>query len=138
MKIRISAEPEDSKIYVDNQYIGDGTVSYDTGQIGKWGGSKEFLVTIKHPDYITLNTIIENKYDLGNGAAIGSLGLGLGLSFAIQGIEAISINEQLMDNLGALLIMCVGAIGVLDSYKYNTAYYFTLTKNPPSSLTRAP
>ncbi|MGA2548109.1 MAG: hypothetical protein ABSF43_16295 [Rectinemataceae bacterium] len=50
MKIRISAEPEDSKIYVDNQYIGDGSVSYDTGQIGKWGGSKELLVTIKHPE----------------------------------------------------------------------------------------
>ena len=27
-KIMISAEPDDAKIYVDGEYVGDGTVSY--------------------------------------------------------------------------------------------------------------
>jgi hypothetical protein len=121
---------------VDNQYIGDGSVSYDTGQIGQWGGSKEFLVTIKHPEYTTLNKIIENKFDISYGASVGVLGLGLGGLLAIQGSNETLPSLQASDYIVAGLEVTLAAIGVLDSYKFKKTYYFTLTENNSSSSTQ--
>jgi hypothetical protein len=127
MKITIAAEPEDSKIYVNGEYIGNDTVTYDIGR--KYGNSRELVVSIQHPDYKTLNTLIETKFDVGYAAGLGALSLGSAGVFAIQGITANSLAGQEIDDIGALLLVLICGGGIAASDKYEKAYYFTLTRN---------
>lgn len=132
-KITISAEPDDAKIYLDGEYVGDGTVNYDTKQVGQWGGSKELSVVIKHPDYKTLNATIENKWDSVYGVSIGNLGLGFAGILTVEGRNSTVPAAQSIYYGGAILEVGPGAYGVLNSYKFNKSYHFVLTKKEDDS-----
>ena len=127
-KITISTEPDDAQIYVDGEYVGDGTVNYDTKQVGQWGGSRELSVMIKHPDFTTINTTIENKYDPSYGVSIGILGLGLGGVFVVEGANEKDPTLQQVDYVTAIVEVGAAAFGVLNGYKFNKSYHFVLTK----------
>lgn len=120
-KITISAEPDDAKIYVNGEYVGDGVVSYDTKQ-GRWGYSKELSVIIKHPDFTTLYTTIKNEFDTVYAVATGAVCFGLGGVFTILGINEANPTTQAIDYGTAAADGGAGVIGVMGSYKFNSSF----------------
>ena len=126
-KVEISTEPADAKIYENGAYVGDGKVIYDTKQ-NQRGGSKELSLSITHPDYMTLNTTIENRFDTVYAVTVGILSLGVGGFFAVQGSKESIQPVQQLDYLCVGIDAGVAVYGILNSYKFDQSYHFVLRK----------
>ena len=121
-KITIMTEPEDSKIYVDGEYLGKGIVSYDVGP--KYWYPRKHIVIIKHADYETLTTEIKTKLDI-QMASIGTALL-VGLGAANIALYYALDNPSKINLYVGILGIVTSPITFLNNRKFRDVYRFSL------------
>ena len=125
-KITIMTEPEDSKIYVDGEYLGKGIVSYDVGP--KYWYPRKHTVIIKHADYETLTTEIKAKLDIQSASINTALLVGLGATniALYYAVDEPSPFNQYMNLYAGILGIAISPISFLNNRKFRDVHRFSL------------
>jgi hypothetical protein len=121
---QIITEPPDAKIYVDGQYLGDGEANVDTGQ-PEYGYPKQLEVIIRHPEYLTLRTTIQNRLDFARAVPWALFELGIA-GFAFYNGYTSSTDWGQALNYSLVIDIALAGYQFLDSFKFRDSYNLPL------------
>lgn len=125
--VTIKAVPEDSKIYVDGEYLGKGEGTFNAGLEYSYPQSHEVQIT--HLEYEGFSTTIKNKLDVKVGATYFGVMLGIG---ALDLILHYIMYDPVYSPSKALLYIGIVTIAIspiefLLSNKFKDEYSYDLT-----------
>lgn len=136
VKFVITAEPEDSQIYVDGKHIGEGTATFQDDRHYQNGVPNQYSVTITRPGFQTLHTVIKNQLNFG--LALGDVVLGIGgnaAAIAYGSYEAATQPQSTSAILTPLYLLLgltdvlAAEFGASSAFFFDKEYDFALTKN---------
>ena len=124
--ITIMTEPDDSKIYVDGEYLGKGEISFNAGL--EYTIPQSHNIQITHKDFNDFQTVIKNKLDVKRASFYTGLMCGLGILSIILHYnlyEPPYYTDKTLLYLG-YGYMAISPIYFLVTYKFNDFYKYDL------------
>jgi hypothetical protein len=125
VRTRLVASPDDSNIYVDNEFVGKGSAEIDVGQEYNW--PKSYDIKIHRKDFKTVNTTIKNEPDY----TTSGLNFGILMALSIFNLSMWANNPK--SNFSNLVMAGAGVIVspvvFFNTNKFKKTYSFELEEN---------
>ena len=119
-QITIVAEPEESKVYVDGEYLGQGVVAFDAGN--KYGYPRTHTIVLTHPDLDNLTVDVKSNLDVRQASIGAALNASLGglnlLIYAVYGSE--------LNLYTGILGLALSPLSFVSSHTFKDSYTFSL------------